>query len=116
MLTEKGLDLSDALLVLGEWGRRWADEGKRFTVSFVHEPCGDLVDPRLHYATCGEAVTQGTTAPRIGENARQVEAPIAFHSASAGEPGSGSDTPLSMVYDASMSNTDALMISTPTSA
>ncbi|MEM8621210.1 MAG: helix-turn-helix domain-containing protein [Actinomycetota bacterium] len=65
VLTEKGLDLSDALLVLGEWGRRWADDDRHFSVSFVHEACGELVDPRLHCAACKGPVTRENTAPRV---------------------------------------------------
>ncbi len=65
VLTAKGLDLSDALLVLGEWGRRWADDDKYFMIDFVHEPCGHDVDPQLSCGHCNEPITRDNTAPRI---------------------------------------------------
>ncbi|MEO1059650.1 MAG: helix-turn-helix domain-containing protein, partial [Actinomycetota bacterium] len=65
VLTTKGRDLSDALLVLGEWGRRWADDDKYFMVDFVHDSCGHTVDPQLSCGHCGGMITPDTTTPRI---------------------------------------------------
>lgn len=64
LLTTKGRGLRDVILVLGEWGRHWADDDATFAVDLDHEPCGDRLAPVLHCGSCGDAVAPGSTRPR----------------------------------------------------
>ncbi|MEM9034568.1 MAG: helix-turn-helix domain-containing protein [Actinomycetota bacterium] len=64
VLTPKGRGLRDMILVLSDWGRRWAEEEATFAVDIVHEPCGELLEPVLHCGSCGDEVEMGSTRPR----------------------------------------------------
>ncbi|MEM8902617.1 MAG: helix-turn-helix domain-containing protein [Actinomycetota bacterium] len=66
VLTPKGRGLRDMILVLGEWGRRWADDGATFAVDLDHEACGERLEPVVHCGSCGEAVEPGSSRPRAG--------------------------------------------------
>lgn len=66
VLTPKGRDLRDTILVLGEWGRRWADDDATFAVDLDHEPCGERLEAVLHCGSCGDRVESGSARPRPG--------------------------------------------------
>jgi DNA-binding HxlR family transcriptional regulator len=55
-LTEKGRDLSPALVALMRWGDRWALEGDPPTL-LVHDACGSELEQLLRCPECGVEVT-----------------------------------------------------------
>lgn len=55
-LTEKGRDLSPALVALMRWGDRWAMPGEPPT-TLVHDACGAELEQLLRCPTCGVEVT-----------------------------------------------------------
>lgn len=65
VLTDKGRDLTDVLLVLTEWGQRWVDGADSPDVTLVHQPCGHELHPVVHCANCGEQVVEGSIGVRV---------------------------------------------------
>jgi DNA-binding HxlR family transcriptional regulator len=55
-LTDKGRDLSPALVALMRWGDRWAVDGLPPTL-LVHDACGAELEQLLRCPTCGVEVT-----------------------------------------------------------
>ena len=55
-LTEKGRDLSPALVALMHWGDRWAVHGAPAT-TLVHDACGAELEQLLRCPDCGVEVT-----------------------------------------------------------
>lgn len=55
-LTEKGRDLSPALVALMRWGDRWAMAGQPPTI-LVHDACGHELEQLLRCPHCGVEVT-----------------------------------------------------------
>jgi DNA-binding HxlR family transcriptional regulator len=55
-LTEKGRDLSPALVALMRWGDRWAVHGDPPTLR-VHDACGTELEQLLRCPECGVEVT-----------------------------------------------------------
>ena len=54
-LTNKGLDLSPALVALMGWGDRWAADGEPPTV-LIHLACGSALEQVLRCPSCDETV------------------------------------------------------------
>ena len=55
-LTEKGRDLSPALMALMHWGDRWAVDGAPPTI-LVHDACGEELEQLVRCPRCGVEVT-----------------------------------------------------------
>lgn len=55
VLTEKGRDLSNVLVFLTQWGKKWIDEEQN--VITVSHSCGHELTPSVHCGECGEEVT-----------------------------------------------------------
>lgn len=55
-LTDKGRDLSPALIALMRWGDRWAHAGQPPTV-LVHDACGTALEQLLRCPSCDVDVT-----------------------------------------------------------
>lgn len=56
-LTEKGIDLYPAIVLLMRWGDRWLDEGKGAPLLLVHRKCGKVSRPRLVCDCCGKPIS-----------------------------------------------------------
>jgi DNA-binding HxlR family transcriptional regulator len=54
VLTAKGTELCDLLLVMVRWGDRWADDGAGPPVLHRHRACGKISHVELRCAQCGE--------------------------------------------------------------
>ena len=54
VLTAKGMELCDLLLVMVRWGDRWADDGAGPPVLHRHRTCGEISHVELRCAHCGE--------------------------------------------------------------
>lgn len=54
VLTTKGVDLCDVLLVMVRWGDKWADDGAGPPVLYRHTACGEISHVELRCAHCGE--------------------------------------------------------------
>jgi DNA-binding HxlR family transcriptional regulator len=54
VLTKKGLDFCDVLLVMTSWGDRWAAGPEGPPVRHRHRACGHLTHVELRCARCGE--------------------------------------------------------------
>jgi DNA-binding HxlR family transcriptional regulator len=66
VLTESGRALQPVLLALMDWGDRYVTEGEPPTV-WEHS-CGEVLNPRMVCAACGESVQTGRSKPlRLGE-------------------------------------------------
>jgi DNA-binding HxlR family transcriptional regulator len=56
VLTPKGTDLCDLLLVMVRWGDRWADDGAGPPVLHRHRACGQVGHVELRCSRCGESM------------------------------------------------------------
>jgi DNA-binding HxlR family transcriptional regulator len=56
VLTEKGRELVDLLMVMVAWGDRWADDGAGPPVLYRHHACGEVSHVELTCAHCGETM------------------------------------------------------------
>jgi DNA-binding HxlR family transcriptional regulator len=52
VLTTKGAELCDLLLVMVRWGDRWADDGAGPPVLYRHRACGQISHVDLHCSHC----------------------------------------------------------------
>lgn len=59
VLTAKGTELCDLLLVMVRWGDRWADDGGGPPVLHRHRACGQVSHVELRCARCGESMRAG---------------------------------------------------------
>ena len=74
LLTEKGRDLTPALVALTQWGDRWAaPDGP--PILYEHAPCGSRVSHQLVCASCGALAdsTELKARPGPGMPAEQIE-------------------------------------------
>lgn len=53
VLTDKGTELVDLLMVMVAWGDRWADDGAGPPVLYRHRACGEISHVELRCAHCG---------------------------------------------------------------
>lgn len=69
-LTEKGLDIYPAIVLMMRWADRWLDEGKGAPLRLVHATCGKTSRPVLVCDVCREPVTARTMTWRPGPGAK----------------------------------------------
>ena len=55
-LTDKGRDLYPALLMLGQWGDTYLDDGNGPPVHYVHTGCDHPALPRVTCSHCGDEI------------------------------------------------------------
>jgi len=56
VLTDKGTELVDLLMVMVAWGDRWADDGAGPPVLYRHRACGEISHVELRCAHCGSTM------------------------------------------------------------
>ena len=56
VLTAKGTELVDLLMVMVAWGDRWADDGAGPPVLYRHRGCGKISHVELRCAHCGKTM------------------------------------------------------------
>ncbi len=54
VLTRKGLELMDVLMVMVRWGDTWLDDGAGPPVLYRHHACGEASSVQLRCGRCGE--------------------------------------------------------------
>lgn len=54
LLTEKGLDLVEVLMVMVRWGDKWLADEAGPPVLYRHHACGQISHVELHCSECGE--------------------------------------------------------------
>ena len=59
VLTTKGTELVDLLLVMAAWGDRWADAGAGPPVLYRHHACGQISHVELHCSNCDAPMRAG---------------------------------------------------------
>lgn len=59
VLTDKGRDLVDLLMVMVAWGDRWADDGAGPPVLYRHHACGEISHVELRCSHCGTTMRAG---------------------------------------------------------
>jgi DNA-binding HxlR family transcriptional regulator len=59
VLTAKGAELVDLLMVMVAWGDRWADNGAGPPVLYRHRACGTISHVELRCAHCKESMRAG---------------------------------------------------------
>lgn len=59
VLTTKGTELVDLLMVMVAWGDRWADGGAGPPVLYRHRACGHISHVELRCAHCGAPMRAG---------------------------------------------------------
>jgi DNA-binding HxlR family transcriptional regulator len=67
-LTQKGAELAVVLATLGAWGDRWVSEDGA-PIVWRHERCGQLTQPQITCACCGEELRVGEVVPFPGPGA-----------------------------------------------
>ena len=70
VLTDKGTELCDLLLVMVRWGDRWADDGAGPPVLYRHRACGEISRPELRCAHCGDPMHASDVDVLPGPGAR----------------------------------------------
>jgi DNA-binding HxlR family transcriptional regulator len=70
LLTEKGRDLTPALMALMAWGDRWTAGEDGPPLRLRHAACGQDTEPVVSCSCCGEPLTFGDVVPRPGPGAR----------------------------------------------
>ena len=68
-LTDKGRDLSPALIALMGWGDRWMADGQPPTV-LVHDKCGTPLEQRVECPDCEQDITPRHIRSRPGPGRR----------------------------------------------
>ena len=66
VLTEKGTDLVDLLLVMTRWGDKWLAGEAGPPVLYRHHACGEISTVDLRCAHCGEPMHAGDVDPLPG--------------------------------------------------
>jgi DNA-binding HxlR family transcriptional regulator len=56
VLTAKGTELVELLMVMVAWGDKWTDDGKGPPVLYRHHACGKISHVELRCAHCGESM------------------------------------------------------------
>ena len=69
VLTAKGTELCDLLLVMVRWGDRWADDGAGPPVLYRHRACGEISHVELSCSHCGESMHAGDVELLAGPGA-----------------------------------------------
>ena len=69
-LTEKGRDLLPVLVVLMQWGDRWADDGKGAPIVLTDRDSGEAIEPVLVDRHSGLPLDLGTARARPGPGFR----------------------------------------------
>lgn len=59
LLTPKGLELVDLLMVMKAWGDRWLAGSAGSPVLYRHHACGQIADVELRCDRCGEPMRGG---------------------------------------------------------
>ena len=59
VLTTKGWELCDLLMVMVRWGDRWADDGAGPPVLYRHRACGEISHVELTCSHCGTSMHAG---------------------------------------------------------
>lgn len=65
-LTEAGRDLFGAIVALMRWGDDHLPHPNGPPIVLRHDACGQIADPRLTCAHCGEQITAGGVTPEAG--------------------------------------------------
>jgi DNA-binding HxlR family transcriptional regulator len=69
VLTPKGWELCDLLMVMVRWGDRWADDGAGPPVLYRHRACGEISHVELTCSHCGTSMHAGAVALLPGPGA-----------------------------------------------
>lgn len=69
VLTDKGRELVDLLMVMVAWGDRWADDGAGPPVLYRHHACGEIGHVELRCSHCGAAMRAGNIDVLAGPGA-----------------------------------------------
>ncbi|MED7931502.1 helix-turn-helix domain-containing protein [Nonomuraea sp. LP-02] len=74
VLTQKGRELCDLLLVMARWGDRWTAGTSGPPVLYRHHACGQIGHVELHCSVCGQPMRATDVdvlpGPGSGENVR----------------------------------------------
>jgi DNA-binding HxlR family transcriptional regulator len=65
-LTDKGAELSDALLAIIAWGDRWTASDAGPPITFRHQACGHVTHAEVRCSACGELLHATETDAEIG--------------------------------------------------
>lgn len=68
-LTEKGIDLYPAIVLIMRWGDRWLDAGEGAPLLLVHRSCGKVSRPVLVCDRCAEPIAARDMNWRAGPGA-----------------------------------------------
>jgi DNA-binding HxlR family transcriptional regulator len=69
-LTEAGRDLFAAIVVLMRWGDEHLPHPDGPPIVLRHQSCGEIADPRLICARCGDEITARNVTPEAGPGHR----------------------------------------------
>ncbi|HEX7426886.1 MAG TPA: helix-turn-helix domain-containing protein [Mycobacterium sp.] len=69
-LTDAGRDLFGAIVALMRWGDEYLPHPSGPPVVLRHNACGEIADPRLTCAHCGEEITAHNVTPEAGPGFR----------------------------------------------
>jgi hypothetical protein len=70
VLTRKGFEFMDVLMVMAQWGDRWTAGEAGPPALRRHRACGHLTEIELRCGHCGEPVTSSEVAVEAGPGMR----------------------------------------------
>jgi DNA-binding HxlR family transcriptional regulator len=65
-LTEKGTDLYQIFIAIGQWGDKWESDSDGPPIEYIHNDCGHVANPALCCTCCGEKLTASNISLGIG--------------------------------------------------
>lgn len=65
-LTEKGLELYPIIVTIAQWGDKWLVDEDGKPMSYVHQSCGQLAEPKVRCSHCGDEITAKNTTVILG--------------------------------------------------
>ena len=66
LLTDKGRDLTQVMVVLSAWGDRWLDNGKGAPIRLIHTECGHDAEERTVCGHCGDQLAASNLTAAAG--------------------------------------------------
>jgi DNA-binding HxlR family transcriptional regulator len=73
-LTDAGRELFPAIVILMQWGDRHMSQPKGPPIVLRHDVCGEVAEPRLDCARCGQEITARNVTPEAGPGFRTAQA------------------------------------------
>jgi hypothetical protein len=62
----KGIDLYQIFITIGQWGDKWESDSDGPPIEYVHKDCGHVANPTLCCSCCGGKLTATNISVNLG--------------------------------------------------